>query len=166
MEAASWKNFAVEKRLGTSKISISLITSEVSQAEGTVFLRYHFFRKASSTYLSIDTKRSNLPNFLLSSAKRFSTISTSIISRKILFLYRFREAVWLQFIIGPVVMFQYMMELSFLEAARGVNKTVRVQVVDECSQCQGSRCQPGFKPVTCPYCNGTGMVSLIVTPHS
>lgn len=51
------------------------------------------------------------------------------------------------------------MNLSFKEAARGVNKDVNISISDTCPSCNGSRCQPGSKPVKCTFCNGTGMVS-------
>lgn len=50
------------------------------------------------------------------------------------------------------------MNLTFEQAARGVNKDISINVMDTCSTCNGSRCQPGTKPVKCNYCNGTGFV--------
>lgn len=52
------------------------------------------------------------------------------------------------------------MNLTFKEAARGVNKDVSISISDTCPSCNGSRCQPGSKPVKCTFCNGTGMVSI------
>ena len=54
------------------------------------------------------------------------------------------------------------MNLTFEQAARGVNKDVNVNVTDVCPKCSGSRCEPGSKPVRCHHCNGTGMVSLTI----
>lgn len=51
-----------------------------------------------------------------------------------------------------------MVNLSFKEAARGVNKDVLISVSDTCPKCNGHRCRPGSKPVKCSFCNGTGMV--------
>lgn len=53
---------------------------------------------------------------------------------------------------------QVLMNLTFQEAARGVNKDVIVNVVDTCQVCNGTKCTPGKTMVSCPYCNGTGMV--------
>ncbi len=55
---------------------------------------------------------------------------------------------------------QVVVNLSFQQAARGVNKDVNVNVVDTCPKCQGSRCEPGTKAVRCPNCNGTGMETV------
>lgn len=51
---------------------------------------------------------------------------------------------------------ELVMNLTFQEAARGVNKDVTLNVVDTCPKCKGGRAEPGFGMVTCPYCNGTG----------
>ncbi|PAA91407.1 hypothetical protein BOX15_Mlig019566g1 [Macrostomum lignano] len=52
------------------------------------------------------------------------------------------------------------LNLTFEEAARGVNKEVTVGVKDTCVRCSGSGSEPGSKPMVCPQCNGTGMESL------
>ena len=52
------------------------------------------------------------------------------------------------------------MDLSFEQAARGVNKDVNVNVTDICKKCDGSKCEPGHKPSKCNHCNGTGMVGF------
>ncbi|KAI6172130.1 RING-type E3 ubiquitin transferase [Aphelenchoides besseyi] len=49
--------------------------------------------------------------------------------------------------------------LTFEEAARGVQKTIDLNVVDSCTTCRGSGVKLGYKKVQCPYCNGTGMVT-------
>ncbi len=59
---------------------------------------------------------------------------------------------------------QKILELSFEEACRGVNKEVLLRVVDTCKSCKGSRCAPGHKPVTCKQCNGTGMENVQTGP--
>lgn len=56
------------------------------------------------------------------------------------------------------------MNLSFSQAARGVNKDVNLNVVDTCPKCQGSRCDLGTKPGKCQYCNGTGMETISTGP--
>lgn len=55
---------------------------------------------------------------------------------------------------------QYMMELTFSEAAKGANKQLRVNIDDVCPRCDGKGNEPGTKVSHCHYCNGTGMVSV------
>ncbi|XP_026331012.1 protein tumorous imaginal discs, mitochondrial-like isoform X2 [Hyposmocoma kahamanoa] len=52
---------------------------------------------------------------------------------------------------------EVIVNLSFTEAARGVNKDINVNIVDTCPKCNGSRCEPGTKAIKCTFCNGTGM---------
>ncbi|XP_077983594.1 dnaJ homolog subfamily A member 3, mitochondrial-like isoform X2 [Glandiceps talaboti] len=57
-----------------------------------------------------------------------------------------------------------MMDLTFSEACRGVNKDITVQVQDTCARCKGNKSEPGTKPVTCHHCNGTGMETINTGP--
>ncbi|KAH8272851.1 hypothetical protein KR018_004766, partial [Drosophila ironensis] len=59
---------------------------------------------------------------------------------------------------------EMVMDLSFAQAARGVNKDVNVNVVDQCPKCAGSKCEPGTKPGRCQYCNGTGFETVSTGP--
>ncbi|XP_018353343.1 PREDICTED: protein tumorous imaginal discs, mitochondrial-like isoform X1 [Trachymyrmex septentrionalis] len=59
---------------------------------------------------------------------------------------------------------EVIMNLTFSQAARGVNKDINVNVVDICPKCGGSRCELGTKPVKCQYCNGTGMETISTGP--
>ncbi|XP_017886250.2 protein tumorous imaginal discs, mitochondrial-like [Ceratina calcarata] len=59
---------------------------------------------------------------------------------------------------------EVIMNLTFSQAARGVNKEVQLNVVDTCPKCMGSRCEPGTKSVRCQYCNGTGMETISTGP--
>ncbi|XP_026736145.1 protein tumorous imaginal discs, mitochondrial-like isoform X1 [Trichoplusia ni] len=52
---------------------------------------------------------------------------------------------------------EMVVNLRFTEAARGVNKDLNVNIVDTCTKCGGTRCEPGTKAIKCTYCNGTGM---------
>ncbi|VDM44904.1 unnamed protein product [Toxocara canis] len=54
---------------------------------------------------------------------------------------------------------QHVMNISFEEAARGVTKNVILNVIEDCPTCHGQGVQPGYRKVSCPYCNGTGFVS-------
>ncbi|CAL4106198.1 unnamed protein product [Meganyctiphanes norvegica] len=56
------------------------------------------------------------------------------------------------------------LNLTFSQAARGVNKDVTLNTVDTCPTCSGSRCEPGTKPARCQYCNGTGMETISTGP--
>ncbi|XP_074619530.1 dnaJ homolog subfamily A member 3, mitochondrial-like isoform X2 [Acropora palmata] len=51
---------------------------------------------------------------------------------------------------------QHVLNLSFMEAAKGCNKniTARTQVV--CDRCDGKRAEPGTSYSKCPTCKGTG----------
>jgi len=59
---------------------------------------------------------------------------------------------------------QKVLDLSFEEACRGVNKEILLRITDTCKLCKGSRCAPGHKPETCKQCNGTGMESVQTGP--
>nr|XP_015834911.1 PREDICTED: protein tumorous imaginal discs, mitochondrial isoform X2 [Tribolium castaneum] len=59
---------------------------------------------------------------------------------------------------------EVVVKLSFLQAARGTNKDITVNVVDTCPKCHGSRCEPGTKATRCTHCDGTGMESVTRGP--
>ncbi|XP_025088835.1 protein tumorous imaginal discs, mitochondrial-like isoform X2 [Pomacea canaliculata] len=59
---------------------------------------------------------------------------------------------------------EMMMDLTFQEAARGVNKEVHINVKDTCPKCQGNKAEPGTKAVKCHQCNGTGMETISTGP--
>lgn len=65
---------------------------------------------------------------------------------------------------GQAEISQKVLDLSFEEACRGVNKEVNIRVLDTCKSCQGSKCAPGHKPTKCKQCNGTGMESVQTGP--
>jgi molecular chaperone DnaJ len=50
------------------------------------------------------------------------------------------------------------LEVSLEEAARGVEKKVRIKVLDECEACEGSGAEPGTSPERCSTCEGAGEV--------
>lgn len=41
-----------------------------------------------------------------------------------------------------------------------MNKDLNLNVVDICPKCRGSRCELGYKAITCTHCNGTGMETI------
>ncbi|XP_076757669.1 dnaJ homolog l(2)tid, mitochondrial isoform X1 [Xylocopa sonorina] len=59
---------------------------------------------------------------------------------------------------------EVVMNLTFAQAARGVDKEIQLNIVDTCPKCLGSRCDTGTKAVKCHYCNGTGMETISTGP--
>ncbi|XP_012689320.2 dnaJ heat shock protein family (Hsp40) member A3b isoform X2 [Clupea harengus] len=59
---------------------------------------------------------------------------------------------------------EFVMELTFTQAAKGVNKEITVNVEDACPRCDGKGSEPGTKVQHCHYCNGTGMESVNTGP--
>lgn len=53
---------------------------------------------------------------------------------------------------------RYDLELTFEEAAFGVNKNIQVTRLETCDTCHGSGAAEGTHPETCPVCHGTGQV--------
>ncbi len=54
---------------------------------------------------------------------------------------------------------RYRINISFEEAAFGVEKEIAITREDECSVCHGSGAKPGTHAHTCPTCNGAGQVN-------
>ena len=52
------------------------------------------------------------------------------------------------------------MEISFEEAAFGVEKEISVHKLDVCSDCHGSGAQAGSRKTTCITCHGRGQVTM------
>ncbi len=50
------------------------------------------------------------------------------------------------------------LHLGFLEAVNGVETSVNLTSEAACSTCHGSGAKPGTAPVTCPRCNGRGVL--------
>lgn len=72
-----------------------------------------------------------------------------------------RSVCWRPVLYCTVLFLQVMMNLSFQEAARGIDKKISVNITDTCDKCQGRKHEPGRKPIVCPACHGTGMVREI-----
>lgn len=53
---------------------------------------------------------------------------------------------------------RYDLELTFEEAAFGVNRNIQVTRMETCDTCHGSGAAEGTHPETCPVCHGTGQV--------
>lgn len=53
---------------------------------------------------------------------------------------------------------QMAVEITLLEASRGVKKTVPVARDERCPECGGSGAKPGTKPAACRRCGGHGVV--------
>jgi molecular chaperone DnaJ len=51
------------------------------------------------------------------------------------------------------------LELDFMEAAKGSEKTVEIRRAEPCETCKGSGAKPGTKPVNCSTCGGRGEVA-------
>ncbi|KTF72269.1 hypothetical protein cypCar_00042395 [Cyprinus carpio] len=60
--------------------------------------------------------------------------------------------------------YQYVMELTFAQAAKGVNKELTVNIEDACQRCGGRGHEPGSKVQHCGSCNGTGMETVNTGP--
>lgn len=50
------------------------------------------------------------------------------------------------------------MEITFEQAAFGIDKEIALNRLHTCDTCKGSGCKPGKEPVVCKHCNGTGQV--------
>ncbi|MCX7780709.1 MAG: molecular chaperone DnaJ [Negativicutes bacterium] len=52
------------------------------------------------------------------------------------------------------------MEITFEQAAFGIETEVTLPRTEECQTCQGTGAAPGTHPETCPQCRGTGQVQV------
>jgi molecular chaperone DnaJ len=53
------------------------------------------------------------------------------------------------------------LSVSLEEAARGVERQVKVRVLETCGRCDGSGAAPGTRPERCPTCGGVGEVRQV-----
>jgi molecular chaperone DnaJ len=53
---------------------------------------------------------------------------------------------------------RYDLEISFDEAAKGVETAIQIPRHEACDTCKGSGAAPGSKPATCPQCHGRGQL--------
>jgi len=54
---------------------------------------------------------------------------------------------------------RYDLSISLEEAARGVDKTIKVPRAEICQTCSGSGSKPGTTPDTCSNCHGSGQIT-------
>ncbi|KAM9783844.1 dnaJ heat shock protein family (Hsp40) member A3a isoform X1 [Syngnathus typhle] len=59
---------------------------------------------------------------------------------------------------------EYFMELTFTQAAKGVNKEMTVNTEATCQRCDGKGHEPGSKVQHCHYCNGSGTETVNTGP--
>lgn len=56
---------------------------------------------------------------------------------------------------------RYDMELTFEQAASGLETEIQVPRTEDCGACHGSGAAPGTHPETCPQCRGTGQTQVV-----
>ncbi len=54
------------------------------------------------------------------------------------------------------------LELTFEDAVFGAEKTIHVNLDDECSHCHGTTVEPGYDSKTCPTCHGAGQQTRVM----
>ncbi|XP_075880366.1 dnaJ heat shock protein family (Hsp40) member A3a isoform X2 [Nelusetta ayraudi] len=59
---------------------------------------------------------------------------------------------------------EYMMELTFTQAAKGINKEMSINIDAACQRCDGKGHEPGTKVQHCNHCNGSGMETVNTGP--
>ncbi|KAG7504884.1 dnaJ-like subfamily A member 3, mitochondrial [Solea senegalensis] len=59
---------------------------------------------------------------------------------------------------------EYIMELTFTQAAKGVNKEMSINIDAACQHCDGKGHEPGTKVQHCHHCNGSGMETVNTGP--
>ena len=55
-----------------------------------------------------------------------------------------------------------MLNLSFMEAAKGCNKEITINTSVVCDRCNGKKAEPGTTYSKCSTCNGTGQVQAVL----
>lgn len=53
---------------------------------------------------------------------------------------------------------RYDIQISFMDAVHGVNREVDITKKETCWTCDGTGTRPGYRPDTCPSCQGRGQV--------
>lgn len=57
---------------------------------------------------------------------------------------------------------KYDLEIEFLEAVFGAEKTINIRRLEECESCSGTGAAPGSSPVPCVTCAGVGQVQQVI----
>ena len=57
--------------------------------------------------------------------------------------------------------FQHVINLSFMDAAKGCNKDITTRMRVICNRCDGKRAEPGTTYSQCSTCKGTGEVGYL-----
>ncbi|MCM1054637.1 MAG: molecular chaperone DnaJ [Bacteroides sp.] len=52
------------------------------------------------------------------------------------------------------------LDISFMEACKGVSHDIELTRADTCDACNGSGAKPGTTPKTCPDCHGSGVIRV------
>lgn len=55
---------------------------------------------------------------------------------------------------------EYKVQISLEEAAKGVEKNIKIDRQELCPRCGGNACEPGTSKQTCPICQGRGQVGF------
>jgi molecular chaperone DnaJ len=55
---------------------------------------------------------------------------------------------------------RYNLELTLEEAVKGVEKKIRIPVLENCTSCKGTGAKPGSQPTSCSTCGGVGQVRM------
>ncbi len=55
----------------------------------------------------------------------------------------------------------YEVEITLYEAAKGVEKEIKIKRKEQCSVCNGTGVEPGKRKETCPVCHGRGVVRSV-----
>jgi molecular chaperone DnaJ len=53
---------------------------------------------------------------------------------------------------------RYDLNISFMDAAAGVETDIEVEKLESCSDCRATGCEPGTSPEDCRYCGGSGQI--------
>jgi len=56
-------------------------------------------------------------------------------------------------------------DLTFVEAARGIKKNVELIYDETCHRCNGKRIEPNSKPIKCHHCSGSGIETISRGPY-
>jgi len=54
---------------------------------------------------------------------------------------------------------RYDLTLGFMEAAFGIETEIKVEKMEVCPECNGTRCEAGTSPETCRQCGGAGQIT-------